>query len=139
MKCSACGNPVEGPSDALQLWDRWFCSTCFIGHAQGAGREVTPETAAMLRLLGREMAGLLPPSLIEMILVGFHKRATRSDAAPDKEELDRAVGEIQRLTAFSAFKQTLNLLKTWRDVFTEFADGQERDISEKVKRLTDLE
>ena len=74
-----------------------------------------------------------------MLLTGFYKRATRSKKAPDREELARAVGELQRVTATACFRQILNLLKTWEDMFGKFVQEQEGEIREKVRRLVDLD
>jgi hypothetical protein len=74
-----------------------------------------------------------------MILTGFYKRAAGTKKAPDKMELARAVGELQRVTATACFRQILNLLKTWEDMFGKFVQEQEGEIREKVRRLTDLE
>ena len=54
-------------------------------------------------------------------------------------ELSRAVGEVQRLTATACFRQILNLLRTWEEMFGKFVQEQETDIREKVRRLTELE
>jgi hypothetical protein len=136
--CSACSNELDS-SEGVELWGSWFCSKCFVGQATDFGRELTPEEIARLRRLGRELAGFLPPDLLEMILVGFYKRASGSKKPPDKTELSRAVGELQRITATACFRQILNLLKTWEEMFGKFVHEQEADIREKVRRLTDLE
>ncbi len=136
--CSACGSELES-REGVELWGSWFCSKCFIGQATDFGRELKPEELARLRRLGRELAGFLPPDLIEMILVGFYKRASGSRKPPDRHELARAVGEIQRITATACFRQILNLLKTWEETFGKFVQEQEGDIRDKVRRLTDLD
>ena len=136
--CSACGGELDA-HEGVELWGSWFCSKCFVGQAGDFGRELKPEEVARLRRLGRELAGFLPPDLLEMILVGFYKRASGSKKAPPKEELARAVGELQRLTATACFRQILSLLKTWDEMFGKFVHEQEADIREKVRRLTDLE
>lgn len=92
-----------------------------------------------MRRLGRELTGFLPPDILEMVLVGFYKRASRSKKSPDRLELSRAVGELQRITATACFRQILNLLKTWDTTFGKFVQEQEADIREKVRRLTDLD
>lgn len=136
--CSACGNELDS-AEGVELWGSWFCSKCFVGQASNFGRELKPEELARLRRLGRELAGFLPPDILEMILTGFYKRATRSKKAPDRQELARAVGELQRVTATACFRQILGLLKTWEETFGKFVQEQETDIREKVRRLTDLE
>jgi len=135
--CSACSVTFEeGGHESFGLW---YCSGCFFKQATKHGRKLTPQELATLRRLGTELAGILPGDLVEMILVGFYKRTTGKDERPDEEELARVVGEIQRLTAFSMFHQVRNLLKTWDRTFAEFVEGQEAEIREKIKRLTDLE
>ena len=124
--------------EGVELWGSWFCSKCFVGQASDFGRELKPEEIARLRRLGRELTGFLPPDILEMILVGFYRRATRSKKAPDKQELARTVGELQRVTATACFRQILNLLKTWEDVFGKFVQEQETEIRDKVRQLTDL-
>jgi hypothetical protein len=136
--CSACGDQLD-EHEGVELWGSWFCSKCFVGQAGDFGRELKPEELARLRRLGRELSGFLPPDLLEMILVGFYKRASGSKKAPDKQEVARAVGELQRITATACFRQILNLLKTWEEMFGKFVAEQEGEIREKVRRLTDLE
>jgi hypothetical protein len=136
--CSACSNQLDS-SEGVELWGSWFCSKCFVGQATDFGRELKPEELARLRRLGRELTGFLPPDILEMILAGFYKRASGSKKAPDRLELARAVGELQRVTATACFRQILSLLKTWEETFGKFVHEQEADIREKVRRLTDLE
>jgi hypothetical protein len=136
--CSACSSQLDS-AEGVELWGSWFCSKCFVGQATDFGRELKPEELARLRRLGRELSGFLPPDLLEMILIGFYKRASGSKKPPDKLEVSRAVGELQRVTATACFRQILNLLKTWEDMFGKFVQEQENDIREKVRRLTDLE
>jgi hypothetical protein len=136
--CSACNNELDS-AEGVELWGTWFCSKCFVGQATDYGRELKPEELARLRRLGRELAGFLPPDILEMILTGFYKRASGSKKSPDKTELARAVGELQRVTATACFRQILNLLKTWEDMFGKFVQEQEGEIREKVRRLTDLD
>ena len=135
--CSACNADLDS-HEGVELWGSWFCSKCFVGQASDFGRELKPEEIARLRRLGRELTGFLPPDILEMILVGFYRRATRSKKAPDKQELARTVGELQRVTATACFRQILNLLKTWEDVFGKFVQEQETEIRDKVRQLTDL-
>ena len=136
--CSACSNELD-EHEGVELWGSWFCSKCFVGQAADFGRALKPEELARLRRLGRELSGFLPPDLLEMILVGFYKRTTRSKKAPDKAELSRAVGELQRITATACFRQILNLLKTWEQTFGKFVEEQEIEIREKVRGLTDAD
>ncbi|RPH47045.1 MAG: hypothetical protein EHM91_06575 [Planctomycetota bacterium] len=136
--CSACSNELDS-AEGVELWGSWFCSKCFVGQATDFGRELKPEELQRLRRLGRELAGFLPPDLLEMILVGFYKRSSGSKKPPDKAELHRAVGELQRVTATACFRQILSLLKTWDEMFGKFVHEQEAEIREKVRRLTDLE
>lgn len=136
--CSACGHSLDAHNEGVELWGSWFCSKCFFGRAKPIGRELSPEEAEVLRSVGRELAGFLPPELVEMILLGFHKRVFGSPVPP-APELARAVGEIQRLTAFACFRQILNLLKTWQDSFSGFVGDQEAEIRERIRRLTDLD
>jgi len=138
-KCAACASPLDDRNQGIELWGSWFCSGCFITNASKTHRELTPDDIALLRTIGRELAGFLPPDLLEMILVGFHKRAAETAKRPSEEELQRCVGEIQRLAAFAAFRHVLNLLKTWQMTFNEFVENQESDIREKIRRLTELE
>lgn len=116
-----------------------FCGTCFIANAARFNRELRPEDIALLKTIGREMAGYLPPEVLEMVLVGFYKRATGQKEPPPMEELARCVGEIQRLAAFANFGKVLNLLTTWQGTFNEFVESQVQEIRAAVKRLTDFE
>jgi len=136
--CSACGLELDDAREGVELWGAWFCSKCFVGQATDFGRELKPEELARLRRLGRELSGFLPPDILEMVLVGFYKRASKSKQGPDRNELSRAVGELQRITATACFRQILNLLKTWEDMFGKFVQEQENDIRDKVRRLTGL-
>lgn len=137
-KCSACAASL-GDSEGVKLWESWFCATCFIGNSAKLDRELTPEDLALLRAMGPELAGFLPPEMLQMVLVGFWRRATGQKAAPPSDELARCVGEIQRLCAFATFGRILNLLKTWQDTFRGFVEEQEVEIRDKVKRLTEGE
>jgi hypothetical protein len=138
-ECSGCGNPLDAHNEGIELWGSWFCSACFIGHSAKLHKELTADDIALLKTIGRELSGFLPPDVLEMVLVGFYKRATGNPAPPPAAELARCVGEIQRLAAFSTFRKVLNLLKTWHGTFTEFVEQQEAEIRESVKRLTELE
>lgn len=136
--CSACAKVLD-PKEAVDLWGSSFCSACFIGQASVVGRDLKPEELQRLRRLGKELAGFLPPEILEMILTGFYKRTSKSKKAPDREELARTVAEIQRITASACFRQILNLLKTWEEMFGKFVQEQENDIRDKVRRLADLD
>jgi hypothetical protein len=138
MKCSGCGNPL-GDNEGVELWNSRFCSTCFIANAAKIHRELTPDQVAMLKVMGRDLAGFLPPELLEMVFTGFWQRSTGRTDAPPADEMARVIGEIQRLAAFSNFRKTLNLLKTWQTMFNEFVEGQEEEIRVTIKRLTDFE
>lgn len=137
--CCACAKPLTSDTDGIEVFGSTFCSMCFIGHATSFRRELKPEDIELLKLIGREAAGLLPASLLEMILVGFYRNGTGRQDSPPREETMRAVGEVQRLAAFSVFAQTLKLLKTWQDMFNEFVDTQHAEIQVKIKKLTDFE
>ena len=137
--CAGCGNPLDAHNEGIELWGSWFCSKCFLSNAAKTHRELTDDDIVLIRQIGKELAGFLPPDLLEMVLVGFHKRTTGTDKRPSEAELSRCISEIQRLTAFATFRQILNLLKTWEHSFTEFVQNQEAELREKVKRLTDLE
>lgn len=139
QKCSACGNPLAAHNDGIELWGSWFCSPCFISQATTLHREITSEDLELLRRFGRELAGFLPPDILEMIIVGFHKRTSTSAEPPSRLEVARCVGEIQRLTAFSCFKQILTLLKTWQDMFGQFVTDQENEIRERMRKLSELD
>ena len=138
MNCAACG-AKDAERDGVQLWNSWYCTTCFISQAQGFHQELRPEDIELLKIIGRELAGLLPGDLVEMILVGYYRRSTGSQDAPPRQETLRVVGEMQRLTAFATFKRMLSLLKTWKDTFTDFVESQEEEIRHNVRRLTDGE
>lgn len=137
-KCAACGNPLDAHNEGIELWGSTFCSPCFITNAAKTHRDFTPEDLAILRKMGSELAGFLPPDLLEMILVGFHKRSKGMDR-PAEDEIARCVGEIQRLTAFATFRQVLNLMKTWQSSVNDLVENQEAEIRDKIKRLTELE
>jgi hypothetical protein len=139
MKCSACGKDGDPKSDGVEVWDSWFCSICFISRARGLHRELKPEDIELFKVIAKDLAGLMPSDLLEMILAGFWRNATGRTDAPPREETLRTAAEIQRLTAFANFAQRLRLLKTWRDVMIEFVDDQEREIREQIKRLTEGE
>jgi hypothetical protein len=135
--CAACQKAFD-KSEGLELWNTWYCSLCFISNSAKLHKEFTAADIEQLRRLGKDLAGLLPGELLEMTIVGFHKRCTGQER-PDETELARLIGEIQRLAAFSVFRQVLNLLRTWQNMFTEFTEQQEGEIRDKIKRLTDLE
>jgi hypothetical protein len=137
MKCSGCTKEVDPKTEGIELWGSWFCSASFIGRSQGLHRELTPEDVELLKLIGRELAGLLPADLLEMILTGYYKRTTGLSTPPSRMETERCIGELQRITAFACFRQVLNLLKTWQDMFSGFVQEQEQEIREKIRRLTE--
>lgn len=136
--CSACNADLDS-HEGVELWGSWFCSKCFVGQASDFGRQLKPEEVARLRRLGRELSGFLPPDILEMILVGYYRRTTKSKKKPDPQELARTVGELQRVTATACFRQILNLLKTWDEMFGKFVSEQETEIRDKVRRLTELD
>lgn len=137
-RCSGCGKDLSD-GEGVELWGSHFCALCFISTSAKTHRELRPEEVELLRTIGRELAGFLPPELLEMVLIGFWKRSTGQPDGPPAGELSRCIGEIQRLAAFSNFRKVLNLLKTWQDTFNEFVESQEQEIRDAVKRLTDFE
>lgn len=136
--CSGCGNGLAD-SEGVKLWDTWFCSLCFISHSAKLHREMRPEDIIALRTMGRELAGYLPPEVVEMVAIGFYRRVTGRQDEPPADELARFVGEIQRLNVLSTMRKVTNLMKTWQDSFTEFVEQSEAEVRETVKRLTDFE
>ena len=136
--CSACGRPLQ-EKEGIGLWTSRFCSTCFITNSAKLDKPLTPDQVAMLKVMGRELSGLLPPELLEMLLLAFWRRSTGRNDAPPAEQVALTVGEIQRLVAFANLRKTLGLLKTWQDSFNEFVEGQEDEIRGTIKRLTDFE
>lgn len=139
IKCSGCAKAMDTQIEGVELWGLWFCAMCFIGRAQSLHREIKPEDIELLKVIGRELSGFLPAELLEMILVGFWRRTTGRTDEPPREEVLRVAGELQRLTVFANFGQVLRLLKTWQGMFNEFVEGQELDIREKIKKLTEGE
>lgn len=138
-KCSACGKEIDPRNEGIEAFGVWYCSMCFIGRAQSLHREMKPEDIELLKVIAKELSGLMPADLLEMILVGYWRRTTGRTDAPPREETVRTAAELQRLTAFANSAATLRLLKTWRDIFNDFVDDSEREIREKIKRLTDGE
>ena len=136
--CAGCGNALRD-NEGVKLWDTWFCSLCFIGNAAKIHRELTPEQVVLLRLMGKTLAGFMPPDLVEMIAVGFWRRITGRKDEPPVDELERFVGEIQRLAALSYFRREMNLLETWHSEFKNFVEARMDEIKETVKRLTDFD
>lgn len=134
--CSGCGATLDSREEGVELWGTLFCSNCFISHSAKLHKELTEDDVKILRALATELAGFLPPELVEMVLVGFYRRSGGDSEIP-AEELSRAVGEIQRLAALATFRRVLNLLRTWKDSFDEFIESQEADIRERVRKLTD--
>lgn len=137
QKCSGCGAPLDAHNEGVELWGSRFCSTCFIANSSKLHKELTEEDKVLLRTIGRELSGYLPPELLEMVALGFYRRVTGRADAPAPAELERFCGEIQRLSAFSTMRKILNLLKTWKEGFDEFVEQQETEIREVVKRLTE--
>lgn len=137
QKCAGCGTSIDDHNQGIELWNSWFCSTCFITHSAKLNKELTAEDIAILRMMGKELSGFLPPEPLEMVLAGFYRRTGGQKEVP-AEELARCVGEIQRLVAFATFRKVMNLLKTWQGSFNEFVEGQEAEIAAAVKRLTSL-
>lgn len=136
MKCAACGKDGISEKDAVKLWETWFCTSCFMTRSQDFNRELGPEDVEMLKIIGRELSGLLPPDLVEIVLAGYWRRTTGQTGGPPKEETMRVVGELQRLAAFAVFRRMLSLLKTWQDIFNEFIEQQEQEIRQNVEKLT---
>lgn len=99
---------------------------------------MTPEQMVALRAMGRELGGFLPADVVQMVAVGFYRRASGRDDYPPAEELERFVGEIQRLVVFSTSRKILNLLQTWQGTFNEFVEQQEGEVRDAVKRVTEL-
>lgn len=138
MTCSGCQKPLE-EKEGIQVWKSNLCATCFIGNAAKYHQPLTPDQVAMLKVMGRQMAGHLPPEFLEIIVVGFWRRATGRKDAPPAEELALVIGEVQRLAAFSNLTKTMSLLKNWQTVFNDFIEEQEEEIRSTIKRLTDPE
>jgi hypothetical protein len=137
--CSACADSLDERKDGIELWGALFCAKCFISHSAQTHKELKPEDIELIRRIGKEMAGLLPGDIVEMMLVGFYQRSTGTKGVPPEAELARCAGEIQRLTAFATFRRVLNLLRTWQDTFTEFVETTEQEVRDNIKRLTNLE
>lgn len=138
-KCSGCAKEMDPQNEGIEAFGLWYCSMCFIGRAQSLHREIKPEDIELLKILAKELSGLMPADLLEMILVGYWRRTTGRTDAPPREETVRAAAELQRLTALANSAATLRLLKTWRDIFDSFVEDSEREIRERVKKLTEGE
>lgn len=136
--CAGCGNPL-GDGEGVEAFGARFCATCFISDAAKFHRPLKPEDLALLKTIGRAADGFLPPELLSMVVAGFYRRATGKPEPPPAEELSRCIGEIQRLAIFANLGKLMTLLKTWQDTITEFVDGQQSEIRDTVKRLTDGE
>lgn len=137
-RCSGCQKALaEG--EGVSQWDTWFCSLCFIGHAAKLHAELTPEQKALLKIIGKEAAGLLPPDLLEIIAVGFYRRITGRRDEPPAEDLELFVGSVQRLAALSMFAREMNLTETWRGMFNSFAEERMEDIRQRIRRMTEVE
>ena len=89
--------------------------------------------------MGKTLAGFMPPELVEMIALGFWKRATGRKDSPPADELERFVGEVQRLAALSYFRREMNLLETWFAEFRQFVEAREEEIRDTIRRLTVLQ
>lgn len=136
--CPGCTKPIE-PSEGIDAFGRRFCSTCFIAESGKFHRPLRPEDLELLKSIGREAAGYLPPDLLRIIAVGFWRRSTGRTDYPPEQDLTLFVGEIQRLAALSNATRVMNLLQTWQGSFAEFVDAQMAEIRDTVKRLTDGE
>ena len=134
--CSACGKEID-PKDGLRTWDTWFCSFCFIAESQKLHKELKPEDIELLKLIGRELAGLMPTELVEMILTGYARRVTGKIEPPAREETLRVVGEMQRLAFISFSRKMLSVLQTLSDLFKDFVESQEREIKDTIRKLTE--
>ena len=137
--CSGCGTPLDAKDEGIEVFNTWFCSTCFIGYSAKTHRELTAEDLVLLRTIGRELAGFLPPSVLEMVAIGFYRRSTGRTDGPPPEELARFVGEIQRLAFMSYARKHMNMLKRWKEVNDEFVEDQEGEVRETIKKLTESE
>lgn len=137
--CSACGAPLDDHNNGVELWGSRFCSTCFIGNSIKLHKELTEDDLILIRRIGKELSGFLPPELLEMLAVGFYRRVTGKNDVPPPGELSRFVGEIQRLAFFSYARKEMTLLKKWQDTFNEFVEDNEREIRENIKKMTDLD
>lgn len=136
--CASCSAPLD-KDEGVELWGNQYCTACFVTQAGELHRELTPADLVAIRQIGRHLSGILPPELVRMVLIGFYQRATGMKGQPSEEELERATGEFQRLTYFAMSRKVMSLLKTWKDTFDEFIEGQEREMRDTIKRLTDLE
>lgn len=137
-KCAACGNALS-EQDGVSLWDTWYCTTCFVSNAGKLHQPFRPEDLAGLRNLGRELAGYLPPELVEMLAVGFWQRSTGRKDRPPEDELARFVGEVQRLHVLSECRKMMRLLGTLKEEFEQFVESQYAEMRETIRRLTDFE
>jgi hypothetical protein len=79
----------------------------------------------------------MPPELVEMLAIGFWKRAAGRTDNPPADELARFVGEMQRLAAISSMRKLSNLLETWRGEFGSFVEQQYMEMRDMIRRLTD--
>ena len=138
QKCSGCQKTLD-EKEGIQVWKSHLCPTCFIDNAGKYHKPLTPDQIAMLKLMGRQLAGHLPTDFLEIIVVGFWRRATGRNDTPPAEEMALVIGEIQRLAAFSNLSKTMNLLKNWQGLFNEFIEEQEEEIRSTIKRMTDGE
>jgi hypothetical protein len=125
--------------EGVSQWDTWFCSLCFIGHAARLHRELSPEQLGLLKVIGKQAAGLMPPDLVELIAVGFYRRITGKKDEPPEDQLALFVGEIQRLAALSMFSREMNLLETWKGMFVTFTEERMEEIRVSIRRMTEGE
>lgn len=121
------------------MWDTWFCTACFVSNAGKLHKELRPEDLAALRRLGKTLAGYLPSELLEMLAIGFWQRSTGRKDRPPEEELERFVGEVQRLHVFSEIRKSMRFLGTWKEEFDQFVEAQYTEMRDTIRRLTDLE
>lgn len=135
MKCAGCEKEFA-EKDGVKLWETWFCTACFMTRSQDFNRELGPGDIELLKIIGRELSGLLPPDMVEIILAGYWRRTTGQTTGPPKDETMRVVGELQRLAAFAVFRRMISLLTTWQQTFNEFIDGQVDEIRQNVEKLT---
>ncbi|MGH8654699.1 MAG: hypothetical protein ACREYE_22175, partial [Gammaproteobacteria bacterium] len=107
-KCSGCAAPLD-VRDGIESFGSRFCSTCFISEAGKFHRELRADEVELLKTIGRELGGFLPPEPLRMVVMGFWRRSTGRVDAPPEEELTRFIAEVQRLSAFANFRKVMNL------------------------------
>lgn len=134
--CAGCHKQVEA-NEGLEAFGRRFCSTCFIAEASKFHRPLRPEDIELLKTIGREAAGYLPPDLLRIIAVGFWRNSTGRTDYPPEEALTLFVGEVQRLAAFANSTRVMSLLQTLQGSVTEFVETQITEIRDTIKRLAE--